>query len=164
MPESLSSGRTEADIAALSCERVLLSVRVYVFAAFYEASGASARNRGQHSPGRLQSPPRVLYYTIDSTQTQERVTPAFEVIMEATAGYRTYPARQITRLSDAQTTIGRYGLPCLWRTSRLIVNPGSLLIQFTVKPGIRLFHHPSRLQVQAAGDSPTESRRFFASA
>jgi hypothetical protein len=63
MPEALSSGRREADIAALSRERVLLSVRVYGFAAFYEASGASARNRGQRPPGRLQSPPHgfLLY-------------------------------------------------------------------------------------------------------
>src|SRR5260221_11177894 len=46
----------------LGCERVLLSVRVYVFAAFYEAHGASACIRKQHLPGRHQSPPYTLLY------------------------------------------------------------------------------------------------------
>src|SRR5260221_14676464 len=44
----------------LGCECVLLSVRVYVCAAFYEAHGASACIRKQHLPGRHQSPPCTL--------------------------------------------------------------------------------------------------------
>ena len=46
-----------SDGLLLSSQRVARCVRVYVFAAFYEANGASARNLTRHLPCRHPSPP-----------------------------------------------------------------------------------------------------------
>ncbi len=85
----------------LGCERVLISVRVYVFAAFYEASGASARNRREQSPGRHQSPPdiRLLY-----GRNREKARGKFGCFGVQVFGYLSFRWKFVQIISEASNT------------------------------------------------------------